>query len=173
MHQFVTSVLMIETLITSHNDTANMLIDMKPNSYSSIVCFLATLMVTGPRSPDGRRGSSFSKNLNDTTAFRFFDGLGSPFFSQSGSFAMNRPMAGLFFAAPNLTGSDHSMSSSSCSSPTRRFTHRFVTSILMIFSPSLMNSVMSVWKGGCQRVGQRFPFMMTVAIFFTTPRLNM
>ena len=55
----------------------------------------STTIVTGPSRPEGSSGSSFSKNLNETTALRPCCGRGSPLASHSGTLFICRPMTGL------------------------------------------------------------------------------
>src|SRR5437762_4333337 len=60
----------------------------------------------------------------------------------------------------------------SCASPIKRLTQRLVTLIASLFSPALNARVTSTRKGSFQTTPKDFPFTITSARFFTSPRSN-
>src|SRR5438552_11196585 len=57
-----------------------------------------------------------------------------------------------------------------CASPIKRLTQRLVTLIASLFSPALNARVTSTRKGSFQTTPKDFPFTITSARFFTSPR---
>src|SRR5215469_8939327 len=59
---------------------------------------------------------------------------------------------------------------SGCLSPTSRLTHELITFTETSFAPGLSAPVASTRYGACQTVPRSFPFTVTTAMFFTSPR---
>src|SRR5262245_53824507 len=57
-----------------------------------------------------------------------------------------------------------------CSSPMRRLTQAFTTSILISFAPGFSAEVTSTRYGACQTCSSFLPLTVTTARFFTSPR---